>query len=534
MTFKVRAYWARLLVVGTLGVMVSLLAYAYCLAMERKLRASEFERFAHVQSQHVQRLLEHSTQLLHAYRGFFHASGTVDRQQFERFSRAVLGSYPEAFAIHWAARVAEPERAAFEREIEHFQEVPLGIFDVDADAREPMPAPSRGVYYPIRFSEPLALNHKVIGLDTLERPYNQDVTRESARLGDQRVTSVFPLMQDPDGPLAVAVYQPVYRPGAPLVSPVQRWEALEGYLVLMLRPSLLLGEMSFRDTRIDVRLYEMQGDREVAIYPRGAIPQAPSEGVFHHVLEVPGRQWVVEFVAGEEGIAAMSSLQPLLLMLALLALTAVLLVYLDRSHRSAVALARANDELVVRQRELDGLAYYDNLTGLPNRLLLCERLAQALEAWRWQSGELAVCVMDLDGFKDVNDRFGHQAGDEVLQVVARRIQGVLRSSDTVARLGGDEFVVLLGGAERDIALDEVMARLIESIARPIELGEGGRVVVVTASIGVALADPRSSVDSLIREADSAMYEAKGSGKGRYRLHARALVSRPALVESVSD
>lgn len=532
MAFKARTYWARLLMVGILGVIVAILAYAYGTAMERKLRASEFERFAHVQSQHVQRLLEHSTQLLLAYRGFFQASCSVDRRQFERFSRELLGSYPEVFAIHWAARVAESERAAFEREIAPFQEAPIGIFDVSADAKVPLPAARRGLYYPIRFSEPLQRNRKVIGLDTLERPYNQDVTRASAQLGGQRATSVFPLMQDPGGPLAVAVYQPVYRTGAPLVSPLQRWEALEGYLVLMLRPSLLLGEMSFRDTRVDVRLYEMQGDSAVAIYPRDAVQQPPSAGVFRHVLEVPGRQWIVEFVMGEDGAGSMSSIQPLLLMLALLALTAVLLVYLDRSHRSAVALEKANDELVIRQRELDGLAHYDTLTGLPNRRLLYERLQQALDVWRRQDGVLAVCLMDLDGFKQVNDHFGHQAGDEVLQVVARRIRAVLRVTDTVARLGGDEFVVLLAGAERDIALTEVMGRLIDSVGRPIELGAAGRVVAVTTSIGVALAEPRSSVDSLIREADIAMYEAKGAGKGVYRIHHRGLGSHPARAEPV--
>ncbi|MCC6076652.1 diguanylate cyclase domain-containing protein [Pseudomonas sp. GCM10022188] len=502
---------------GALGALVAFSAYRYGMDMERKLRASEFERLTHVQSQHVQRLLEHSTQLLRAYRGFFLASGTVDRQQFERFSREVLGNYPEAFAIHWAPRVAEPDRARFERDIAAFQAKPLGIFDAHAPTGNQLRAPPRGVYYPIRYSEPLERNRGVIGLDTLERPYSQDVTRAAAQVGDQRITSVFPLIQDPDGPLAVAVYQPVYRMDAPLVTTVQRWEALDGYLILLLRPSLLLGEMSFGDARVDARLYEMQGETAVPIYPRDASLQPPSAGIVQHVLEVPGRKWVVEFVVEQPGGGPATSIQPLLLMLSLLSFTAMLLFYLARSQRSAVALRRANGELVVRQKELDGLAHYDALTGLPNRLLLRERMRLALAGRHRLGGQLAVCVIDLDGFKYVNDHFGHQAGDQVLRVVARRILALLRSSDTVARLGGDEFVVLLVGTDGKTGLEEVTGRLVQGIGQPIELNAGGQIVAVSASIGVALADGTSSVDSLIREADSAMYDAKAAGKGCYRI-----------------
>lgn len=128
-----------------------------------------------------------------------------------------------------------------------------------------------------------------------------------------------------------------------------------------------------------------------------------------------------------------------------------------------------------------------------------------------------MCVIDLDGFKGINDHFCHHAGDVVLRVVAQRVQAVLRSTDTVARLGGDEFVVLLAGHDRDIAMAEVIGRVIERVARPIDLGSDGRCVNVTASIGVAFAARASDVDSLIREADSAMYEAKSAGKGCYRV-----------------
>ncbi|SEI83502.1 diguanylate cyclase (GGDEF) domain-containing protein [Azotobacter beijerinckii] len=512
-----RRYWARLLVVGGGGVLISVVAYLYSAALERRVQAGEFQRLAHVQFRNAQDLLDHSAQLLLAFRGLFMATETVEREEFARFAREMLPSYPEVLAVHWALRVPHDERGAFECDLLPFQERRLGIFDVSADARLPVPAPAREEYLPIWYTEPFEAHRRVLGLDTLARPYNREVARDSARLGVQRTTPVFPLLQEPDGPLAVAIYQPVYRKGLPLATDEQRQQALEGYLILMLRPSVLLKALSFERLAMEVRLYDLQDGQPVAIHPRGAVPREPGERVVRYPLAVPGRQWLIEFVAPQGFGGLSASIQPLLPMLALLALTLVLLLFLERSHRGAIALERLNDELLCRQRELDALAYYDALTGLPNRLLLFDRIHMALGLQRRQGGRLAVCVLDLDGFKAVNDRFGHQAGDLLLKDVAQRMLAVLRPSDTVARLGGDEFVVVLSGANDAPALDGILQRLLDRLSRPIELGAGQPAVSVSASVGVAFAGEHSDANGLIREADLAMYEAKRAGKGCYRI-----------------
>jgi diguanylate cyclase (GGDEF)-like protein/PAS domain S-box-containing protein len=157
-------------------------------------------------------------------------------------------------------------------------------------------------------------------------------------------------------------------------------------------------------------------------------------------------------------------------------------------------------------QQLRQLALHDALTGLPNRILLHDRAEQAFAAARRANGTVALLLVDLDGFKDVNDAHGHAVGDLVLQEVARRLRAVARESDTVARLGGDEFVLLLSDGDVE-SVGRVGRALREAFARPIAI-EGGA-VSIAASAGVAFF-PRHGADAptLLRAADIAMYAAK--------------------------
>jgi diguanylate cyclase (GGDEF)-like protein/PAS domain S-box-containing protein len=171
------------------------------------------------------------------------------------------------------------------------------------------------------------------------------------------------------------------------------------------------------------------------------------------------------------------------------------------------------------QAHVEHIAFHDALTGLPNRLLLADRLRQSLRDAKRQGHMLAVCYLDLDGFKPVNDRFGHEAGDLLLQEVARRLSKTVRDNDTVCRLGGDEFVLLLprlGGAEECSA---ILRRVVAEVARPLDLTTGNQ-AAVTVSVGVACF-PKDAQDheNLLRYADRAMYSAKQKGPGQIVWHA---------------
>lgn len=169
-----------------------------------------------------------------------------------------------------------------------------------------------------------------------------------------------------------------------------------------------------------------------------------------------------------------------------------------------------------QQYDLERIAHFDPLTGIPNRVLLTDRIEQAMVHTRRARNSLAICYLDLDGFKPINDQFGHEVGDQMLIEVSKRIKECLRAGDTLARIGGDEFVLLLldinDVSECKIVLDRILAKVSESTVI------AGRSVSVSASLGFTFyPDDSSDAETLIRHADQAMYVAKQRGKNRYHL-----------------
>jgi diguanylate cyclase (GGDEF)-like protein/PAS domain S-box-containing protein len=168
------------------------------------------------------------------------------------------------------------------------------------------------------------------------------------------------------------------------------------------------------------------------------------------------------------------------------------------------------------QDQLEQMAFFDALTGLPNRRMLADRLKQSLAQSTRTDKLLAICYLDLDGFKPVNDNWGHAAGDRLLIEAAARLTRAIRSGDTVSRLGGDEFVVLLGNIAHVDECELALERIREALCAPYQLSEGE--AQVSASIGVTLYPmDASDPDTLIRHADQAMYAAKQAGRNRFQL-----------------
>jgi diguanylate cyclase (GGDEF)-like protein/PAS domain S-box-containing protein len=188
----------------------------------------------------------------------------------------------------------------------------------------------------------------------------------------------------------------------------------------------------------------------------------------------------------------------------------------DRRVRGVVLNARDITERTRLEEELTHQAFHDVLTGLPNRALFGDRLAQALARALRPGAAVAVMLLDLDGFKQVNDSLGHKAGDELLQTVAGRLDGVIRPGDTLARLGGDEFAVLLEGVLEAEAL-RLAQRLSDELSKPASIAD--HELAVTASIGIVVStDGQARTEDLIRDADVAMYAAKEAGRGRCEIY----------------
>jgi len=199
------------------------------------------------------------------------------------------------------------------------------------------------------------------------------------------------------------------------------------------------------------------------------------------------------------------------------ALTVTAVYGTDGSIEHFVALFTDVTSVREHQRQLEHMAHFDALTNLPNRLLLSDRLSQGLAQAERRGQAMAIVYLDLDGFKAINDQYGHEAGDQLLIRLADRMKQVLREEDTLARLGGDEFVAVMGDLANGDASLPMLLRLLDAASQPVLIGN--HPLQVSASIGVTFypqAQPMDA-DQLLRQADQAMYQAKLAGKNRFHV-----------------
>lgn len=172
------------------------------------------------------------------------------------------------------------------------------------------------------------------------------------------------------------------------------------------------------------------------------------------------------------------------------------------------------------EEKIQQMAFYDSLTGLPNRKLFSDRLGIVLAQAKRNKKKVGIVMLDLDNFKDVNDTLGHDVGDTLLKAVAERLSGTLRKSDTVARFGGDEFVLIFPDMEIIEEAIQVVQKIIDRFHKPFLIDT--HQLVVTTSIGIAVY-PKDGMDEeiLMKNADIAMYQAKQAGRARYQLYKEA-------------
>jgi diguanylate cyclase (GGDEF)-like protein/PAS domain S-box-containing protein len=193
---------------------------------------------------------------------------------------------------------------------------------------------------------------------------------------------------------------------------------------------------------------------------------------------------------------------------------------IERGIGKAQIILLAIEDITTRkemEEKIKRLAYHDSLTGLPNRMLLSDRLNMAKILSDRNRKKLALMMLDIDKFKEINDTLGHHIGDLLLQVVAEKLTGILRKEDTVARFGGDEFVLVLPD-QKDVQTALNVARKIIDAFRDTVVLEG-HALIITSSIGISIyPDHGQDIDTVLKNADSAMYRAKQAGRNQYRLY----------------
>jgi diguanylate cyclase (GGDEF)-like protein len=307
--------------------------------------------------------------------------------------------------------------------------------------------------------------------------------------------------------LILGVGTPIYSGGAVPATVEARQRAFVGWTGTDIRPSVVLNTALQGHPDTAVAFEYGSGSSKVTLKAGSVAAGAELTSIDLH------NGWHVKIFAVVKGGGVLDNWNALGLLLAGIALSSLLgtLLYVLGTSRS-----RALDLVSQRTRELHYQALHDELTGLPNRALILDRIEQLLVRSRRQGTMGAALYVDLDEFKNVNDSLGHEAGDRLLIAVAARLQNSVRDADTIGRMGGDEFVVLIDGASLQVAPEMVAERLLDVMRQPFELKAAPMPLVVNASIGIAMGD-RSGPGDLLRDADVALYQAKAAGKNRYEI-----------------
>ncbi len=304
---------------------------------------------------------------------------------------------------------------------------------------------------------------------------------------------------------ALAVVTPVYRGAVPPATAAGRTGAFVGWLREVLAPGVLLGQALRGHPETAVRLRYRTASTN-AVFTSGTAPA----GAQNRTINLHGG-WTVKVFGASTSPGILSDGRALTVLIG-----GILLSVLVGLLAFALGAGRRRSAVGADQRQ-PREDLYDALTGLPNRALTLDRADRMIARATRQSGMLAGALfIDIDWLRDFNDKFGQDAGDQLLKTVAERLEGVVRANDTVGRLGGDEFVILVESAARGVRLDSLARRVIESLHEPVEIDGFGPSFVLTASIGVAFGRYTTPSD-LLRDAHLALYAAKAAGKDRYTL-----------------
>jgi diguanylate cyclase (GGDEF)-like protein len=311
-------------------------------------------------------------------------------------------------------------------------------------------------------------------------------------------------------PSLVGISEPVYRSGAPLATVAERSAAFRGIIGTSFTSTSLLRPLLAGHGSLTVALYHSDSGDPLELIGRvGAHPRGHSPGYSKRLAL--GEGWLLQVSGTADSPLAADAQGLVALAVGLLVTLLVFLLWrvLSRSRQRAWGLVGEKTD------ELEYRALHDPLTDLPNRILVLDRAEQILARGRRQDVPVTALFVDIDGFKQINDRFGHHAGDEVLRQVGARLKTVLRENDTVGRLGGDEFAMLIDSLGLDAAPELVAERILDVLRQPIRLSQSAhQPLLLTASIGIATGRPASAED-LMQDADLALYKAKALGKDGY-------------------
>jgi diguanylate cyclase (GGDEF)-like protein len=442
---------------------------------------------------------------------------------------------PGLLIIEWQPVVNEADREAFEHNARERGQPDFRIWEPGENG-EPRPALAREEHVPVYFMNARdegSLDISTLGLDLAWSPERMESKLEARDSGRARASQLFNVVTSRLSeyqPLGFAITVPVYVGGYTPEMLEARRQSLLGYMAGVYAIDIVI-ESRFQEVLargINLGVHDAS---------HGIVQRAPGPGLQQSAaadyqaeleIELFGNTLHLQVTPTQAFIN--SQTYPLYWMppASVLAFGLVTWLFLARLERGNRRLADAKAGLESRNEQLRELSQHDSLTGVLNRRAFEERARQEIERLDRHGGCLSLLMLDLDHFKAINDRWGHNAGDEVLVEFARLCTGVTRSIDILARLGGEEFTILLpqAGEEEAARFGERLRRQVEETR--VQVSEPQTAISFTVSIGIVTIHEKHNIDTVLGDADKALYDAKQSGRNRVRVFRHSEMPRSDL------
>jgi diguanylate cyclase (GGDEF)-like protein len=531
--------WRRRLIlfaVGALGVTLTLGVYKVLAEVEQDRLEHRFQLAASARAATIVRQLSQPLEHLTTLQRLFGSVARVDWAVFRNFTGPMLT--PSGIRSYmWLPRQTAPEQSAFERSGRALWGSGFAFRTLKSDAQA-AEHPARAIRFPVLYAMPEERGRRNAGVDFYDDPTRIPLIDQAidSSLATASRTGVLP-EERRQGALTLLL-APVYRGGIVPPTREQRRTQIAGLVGAELDLDALFAAaaLSPQVNGFHIRLLDLNqalGQQVLANWasrmPPGAAPSSESPLIYAEAFEMAGQRWTVQIEAGAEwlevnrprglrDVLLFGFLATLVLILYLRSLLgrSALVDSLERTHELDTEQRQAAEAWSREaQQRIEMLAHHDPLTGLPNRLLLRDRVEQAkAQASRTQS-RLALMFLDLDRFKTINDSLGHPVGDSLLNEVVGRLKSCVRESDTISRQGGDEFIILLNDIRDGDAVARIADKIHQRMAEPLMLEN--HLLSTSFSIGVALyPDDGEDFDILLQKADTAMYHAKEAGRNGHR------------------
>jgi diguanylate cyclase (GGDEF)-like protein len=526
-----------ILLTALLGTLTSVGAFLLVLSWEHRVAEIDFQSRARSYLEVINTELADARTLLYTMGAYVDTNEhAVSRRQFDRFSRVLHNRVVGLRNIDWAPLVTRAQRPVFERTILAPVGIPHHDRIVERDARGTMvTAGDRSEYYPVVYVQTEARYRKtelrnLLGFDLASERLRAAAISRAIQTWSPAATPPVRLIAG-SGPVGgVVAFMPV---GAS--RPASRHAkhplglVLGAFQIAPMVESIIAQKMP--DSGLNVYLFDRPGrsaDLRL-IYWHASSPAEPSEPAqraseaamrWRGTITLIDQPWQAILVPTSPWRWQNHLRSAGLTLAAGLVMTALIVAYLLISLRRSIELEGLTASLHATTQDLHRnngqiihMARHDALTGLSNRLVFRERIDAAIASHE-RGAPFAILYLDLDRFKDLNDTLGHGAGDQLLCAVGERIASALREVDTIARLGGDEFAIVIADTAGAESLARIAERLISDVAKPLIIDE--QTIVAGVSIGIAVASEGTTAESLLAEADLALYEAKDAGRGTYR------------------